>query len=318
MKNSHDAVLGSRPGIFGRLAQQLPLVLCVCLNLLAPFAEATTEAENTMKNAPMPHELLGTGGTTVKLHFARLDGYVEGRPDNTARLVQLKALVQTCLSRKSGSPVNPPRAWPDFIDNHRSDTYSSVNRSIRYSSGITYAVNQVDCSLFEGRRFTARLSSSIGNCDIDLLKKTANGVCDAQAHANARPRLRAPASTLTDVEAALRKAPNNPGLAALADAMRQNPPGGAGERKTILGLECDVVKNAFDPGGTVCLSRGGSFVASDVNGEVTQSSMTLETTSVSGIKMHTVAAKLDTMVDGAVFAPYLAGGFTVTNLGPRK
>jgi hypothetical protein len=320
MKKSRDVTARTTGGMFGRLAWQTPLALHVCLALASPSANATTEAENTRANTPMPHEKLGAGGTLVKVHFTRLDGYLEGRPDNAAQLVELKAQTQKCVRQhqETGRPTNPPHAWPDFVLSTRTDRYSAANRTIEYKHGLTYGLNQSDCSLLEIVSASARLTSSLGSCDIDLLKKTATGVCDTQAHGNASLRLRAPASSLADVEEALRKAPDNPGLTALAAVTRQHPPASTGERKTILGLECEVWKNPLDPEGTICFSRGGSFTAFGSNGAMNQSAMMLEMTSVAGIKLHAVAAKLDTMVDGVVFAPYLAGGFAVTNRGPRK
>ena len=320
MNNSRGMTPNWSAGIFGRLARQMTLVLSASLVLLSPSAEATTDAENTRANASMPHQKLGTGGSMVKVHFTRLDGYLEGRPDNAAQLAEMKVQAQRCMRQhqETGRPTNPPRAWPDFVLSGRTDRYSSANRTIDYQYGLTYGLNWTDCSLSELISASARLLSSMGSCEIDLLKKTAIGVCDAQAHASAPLRLRAPASSMADVEEALRKAPNNPGLAALAAVMRKHPPGGTGERKTILGLECEVWKNPLDPDGTNCISRGGSFTAFDTNGEKNQSAMTIETTSVVGIKMHAVEAKLDAMVNGAVFAPYLAGGFTIKSTGQRK
>lgn len=320
MTTSRDIIRHKDLVISGRTALQLRMMLPVCLGLIALSAEATTEAEDKIRKMPMPHEALGTSGPMVKVHRARLDGYLEGKPGNADRLVQLQAQVQACLQmgKAGGAPVNPPRAWPDFIYSQRTDEYSSANRSIRYSAGLLYAVNPVDCSLLEVQRVVAKLSSSNGSCDIDLLKKTARGVCDATAHADALPPVRTSVSTLGDVEAAQKKAPNNPALTALARAMRPHPPGGMGVRKTILGIECEVWKNSFDPEGTVCRSRGGSFVAAHVAGEQTDSSIALEMTSVAGIKMQAVDAKLDTLVNAAVFAPYLAGGFDITNTRARK
>lgn len=313
MKISRDFARCSRSGLFGRSVPLLSLALSVCLSV-GPSANATTEAETTRANAPMPHQMLGTGGTMVKVHFARLESYLQGSPDNAAQLAAMKAEAQKCVRQhqETGRPANPPRAWPDFMLSHRFDQYSSANRSIRYSFGLSYAIKQDDCSLWEFPSATATLTSTMGNCEIDLLKKTAKGACDAQAHASARPPSRVPASSLPDVEEALRKSSNNPGLAALAQAMRKNPPGGTGERKTILGLECNVQKDPFYPEGTICVSSGGSFAAYQ------QSSLTLEATSLAGFQTQAVEAMLDAMVNGAVFAPYLAGGFTITNQGPRK
>lgn len=297
-------------------------ILLVFFGVVLPTcrAMATTDAERTRAQAPMPHQSAGAGGTMVKAHFTRLDGYVEGSPDNASQLTRMKAEVQRCvrIHQGSGLATNPPRAWPDFVVSMRTDRYATANRTIAYHFGLVYGLRPDDCGLLETASANATLSSAIGTCNIDLLAKTATGICDALAHGNARPPLPAPASTLADVEEAIKKSPNNAGLAALAAAMRQHPPGGTGERKTVLGLECEVWKNPLDPTGTTCLSTGGTFMASDSNGKKGQSTMNLETISVAGIKEHAVEAKLDAMVDSTVFAPYLAAGFTMTNTAPRK
>lgn len=274
MKNSRDAASGPA-GTFGRLIRQMSFLPFVCLALLSPAADATTEAENTRASAPMPHEKLATGGTMVKVHFTRLDGYLEGRPDNAAQLAVMKVEAQKCMRQhqETGKATNPRRAWPDFVLSHRADLYSAANRAIEYQYGLAYGLNPTDCSLMEFPSATAILTSTMGICEIDLLRKTAKGVCDTQAHANAHLLLRVPASSLADIEEALRKAPNNRGLAALAAVMRRHPPGSTGER-----ARGDIWKNPLERGGTNCLSRGGSFTASDSNGEKNQSTMTLEVT----------------------------------------
>jgi hypothetical protein len=297
----------------------IPLIF-FCLVLSASRAMATTDAERTRAQAQMPHQNAGLGGTMVKAHFTRLDGFVEGRPDNAFQLTRMKAEVQRCvrIHQASGRATNPPRAWPDFVASMRTDRYESANRTIAYHFALVYGVRPDDCGLLETPSANAILSSAMGTCNIDLLAKTATGVCDALAHGNARPASPAPASALADVQEAIKKSPNNAGLVALAAVMRQYPPGGTGERKTVLGLECEVWKNPLDPTGTTCLSTGGTFAASDSNGQKGQSTMNLETISVAGIKEHAVEAKRDALVNSTVFAPYLAGGFTITNTAPRK
>lgn len=297
-------------------------ILMVVLGMILPShsAMATTEAENTRAQAPMPHKNLGSGGSMVKAHFTRLDGYLEGRPDNASQLAQMKTQAQQCMRehRETGMATNPPRAWPDFVLSDRTDRYVAANRTIVYHFNLAYGLQWSNCGLLETAAVEATLSSAIGTCNIDLIKKTATGVCDALGHGNAAPPIRVPVATHADVEAAIKKLHNNPGLAALAAVMRQHPPGGTGERKTILGLECEVWKNPLDPNGTTCLATGGSFMASDINGLTGQSNMNLETISIAGIKEHAVEAKLDAMVNSAVFAPYLAAGFTIKNTVPRK
>lgn len=305
-----------------RTSTGVTVILLVFFGLVLPASRgmATTDAERARALAPMPHQSTGTNAPMVKAHFTRLDGYVEGRPDNASQLTRLKAEVQRCvrIQQTSGRAINPPHAWPDFVVSMRTDRYASANRTIAYHSGLVYGLRPDDCGLLETASATATLSSAMGTCNIDLVAKTATGACDALAHGNARPPAPAPASTVADVEEAIKKSPNNAGLLALAAVMRQYPPVGTGERKTVLGLECAVWKNPLDPTGTICLSTGGTFMASDGNGQKDQSTMNLETISVAGIKEHAVEAKLDAMVSSTVFAPYLAGGFTIKNTAQRK
>jgi hypothetical protein len=295
-------------------------LLLVCLCAVSLTGRASTQAEEDMTRAPMPHAQLGAQGTPVKVHLVSLQGYLVGRPDNAARLAMLHAEVEDCVRRNSaaGMPSNPPRAWPDHIDSQRSDVYSAINRTIHYTSALTYGVNQRDCSLIETRLSGASLFSSQGICDIDLLKKTAHGACDATGQASARPPIRRPGLSAGQIAAIQRDAASNPSMAALAEAIRTNPPSGTGERKTILGIECEARKSPLNPDGTVCLSRGGTFPASTSPSTTQQSAMTLEEDSAtSGFKLQATSAKLDTLVNGAVFTPYLAGGFRITNTGVR-
>lgn len=303
-----------------RLCRQIPVLLALCAAIVAMPVKATTEAELLRAQKPMPHQAMGVEGSTVKVHFTRLDSYVDGRLGNAYALAQLKAQTQQCVREhhETGRPVNPPRAWPDYLLSHRTDLYTSANRAIIYQSGLAYDVLELDCSLRETAEETAELSSTMGTCLIDLREKTATGVCDARAHATARARVRVPASSVAEVDEAIRKSPDNPGLVALAAVMRQHPLSVKRERKVILGMACEVWENPLAKQGKDCLSLGGSFTAWHANGEHHQSNMTLETTSVGGIQAHAVEARIDAMVHGAVFAPYLNAGFKITNRVPRK
>ncbi|MRX10296.1 hypothetical protein GJ697_20905 [Pseudoduganella sp. FT25W] len=293
------------------------LILCLCTVPLA--GRAATPAEQGMSSAPMPHALLAAPGAPVKVHLVSLRGYLIGQPDNAARLAMLHAEVEDCVRRNNaaGAASKPPRAWPEHVDSQRHDVYSAVNRTIHYTSALTYGVNQLDCSLTETHLSRASLFSSRGICDIDLLKKTAHGACDAAGQASAKPPSRRPGLTAEQIAAIERDAAGNPAKAAMAAAIRANPPSGTGEHKTILGIECDVWKSPLNPEGTVCLSRGGSFPASTAPGAA-QSAMALEEDSAtSGIKLLATTAQLDTLVNGAVFTPYLSGGFRIANTGTR-
>lgn len=283
-------------------------------------ADAATDMENEINKAPMPHEAHGASGAMVKVHLVSTRGYLEGHPGNATTLASMRREVDDCVRRNQerGLPSKPPRAWPEHVNSSRIDTYSAINRTIRYISGLAYAVDQRDCSLFELRSSTAKLHSVKGTCDIDFLEKTAHGACDASGQADAAPPKRLPNLTMAQIEAAERNAANNPAMAILAAATRRYPNTGTGERKTIAGLECEVWPHPFDPTGTVCLSRGGSFVAEIVSGEFHHSGMGLEITSIAGIKSRAILAKLDTLVSNAVFTPYLAGGIQVSARGARR
>lgn len=303
-----------------RLSEEALFRLLILWFCVAPsITRAATQAEDDMDKAPMPHEVLGSHSTPVKVHLASSHGYLIGRPDDAARLAMLRTEVAECVRRNSAAGVTsrPPRAWPDHVDSQRSDVYSAINRTIRYSSTLAYGANQLDCSLIEVRNSTASLYSSQGICDIDLRAKTARGACDTTGHASAKPPTRRPKLTAAQIAAIERDAATNPATAALAAAVRTHPPVGTGEHKIIVGLECEVRKNPLDLEGTICLSLGGSFVPANVPGEMKLSGLELEATSIAGIKMLATKAELDALVDSSVFTPYLTGDFRITNTGVR-
>ena len=285
--------------------------------LLAGTANARTPAEDKVFNAPMPHETINGKGASAKVHRVQLNGYLEGNPDNQTGLSSLKQEVQKCVDhhRKSGAPIKPVEAWPEFLLSLRQDIYSSVNRSIEYSSGMMYGlVDYSDCSLLEYPNSRAELVSSKGRCSMDLILKTARGVCDANAHADAM----APPPLPSEAErsASFQKAAADPRTAAMAASIQHalaSIGGPTGERKTILGLECDVGYQTGTGGGTLCFARGGSFVSARTAGNPGELGILLEIESKYGYKMKAVNAKLDTEVNSSVFAPYLNGGFTIEN-----
>ena len=279
---------------------------------------AKTEGETALANSPLPHERLGAGRDSAKVHWVRLQGYFEGANGHAAMLDDLKAQVQSCVraAQLAGRQARPPQVWPDYVNSTQRDSYDSANRSISYSTTLLYTVNPSDCSLLENRRMVATLASTKGICEIDLGSKTAHGSCDARAHADAPPMVRTGAPA-PGGRTSIFPAPNREALDALEKAMKLAP-GKSGEHKTILGIECDVWKTPFDPNGTACLSRGGSFVAAHATSGLTGSSMELEITSTLGVNLRAVKAALDARVNANVFAPYLADGFEVTNVRGRK
>jgi hypothetical protein len=303
----------------------IPRLLARCATLLLASivyspSYSATQVETALINSALPHERIGKGRDSVKVHWVRLQGNFEGANGHAAMMDELKSHVRSCVQvmQRDGREVRPPQVWPDYVWSHQRDTYGAANRSISYGTSILYTVNPSDCSLVENRKTVATLTSIKGICEIDLASKEAHGFCDARAHADAPPRIRtgARAHALSD-RAVPPPTANRAALEALEKAMKAVP-GKTGEHKTILGIECDVWKSSLDPTGTTCLSLGGSFVASHAIIGLTGSGMELEMTSAVGLNLQAIKAKLDANVNAAVFAPYLSDGFRVTDIGARK
>jgi hypothetical protein len=293
------------------------VLLLACAGMAWSPASATTENETAMVNSPLPHEKLGKGRESVKVHWVRLQGYVDGKAGHAALLNELKALVQRCVKAPLGGQSRPPRVWPDYVESTQSDTYEAANRSITYWTTLSYGVNPNDCSLLETRGQKAQLASTKGFCEIDFVHKTAHGVCDAQAHGDAPAVVRiAPQGPAGRARAGATNASYQAAVAATEKAMGQFGPVRTGERKTIVGIECDV--QAIPLSGTVCLSHGGTFPEWKAHPGATGANLELELTNVAGVSARAVKAQLDATVNAAVFAPYLADGFQVTNIQRRK
>jgi hypothetical protein len=284
-------------------------------------AIAATEGETAVFNAPLPHEKLGVGRESAKVHWVRLQGYFDGVKGHAAMLDELKEGVQICIraAQLAGRTTRPPQVWPDYVHSNQSDTYDAANRTITYGTTLLYTVNHADCSLVENRRVVAKLASAKGFCEIDFTNKTAHGVCDALGHAEA------PSLTRLDSQAQI---PSSKTVAtnaqmqatrsAMEKAMKQFGPVKTGERKTIAGIECDVLRHVLGTDGTTCISHGGSFAGWHAGPGFTGSGMELELSGVGGLNARAVKAQLDASVNAAVFAPYLGGGFQITNHTRRK
>jgi hypothetical protein len=289
--------------------------------LILSNANAMTEGEKSLGNSPLPHERLGAGRDSVKVHWVRVQGYVQGRDGPASPLDDLKERFRYCaqLAHAAGRDVQPPPVWPDYVQSIQSDIYEGANRTIRYDTTLLYGISSLDCSLTESRGVFAKLSSVKGACTIDFAKRRADGACDAKAHADA------PANgPFGSPRAAYSKAAdaNNPqgktALAAEKNAIPQFGPIPTGERKTIAGIECDVLTMKVGVEATECISRGGSFAGWRAPPGSTGAHLILESSWVGGIYNRAVKAQLDAQVNPAVFSPYLAGGFQVNNVLRRK
>lgn len=269
--------------------------------LCCGVVHATTPQEQTVLKGPMPHQAY-SGGAVVPVHRARLEGYFEGKDGNAAQLARLKQEVQQCMQSlaDSGRTLHPPTAWPEYVMLHREETYTAVNRSIRYTTELTYGVSKQDCSLLAPIVSKAVLASSKGVCKIDISNKTARGDCDSSGHADAAPERRAAAQPSAEVR---QRMAANPVLAALL------PPASSGQR-SILGVRCNVFQQTVNPQGdvsTLCYAVGGAFLplrAVDKNGF---GGLLLESTTPHAYQLKAVEARLDTEVGNAVFTPYARG-----------
>lgn len=277
-----------------------------------PHAGAATTAEEDMNKALMPHAALGASGPAVLVHRVRLQGTPGANATYQGMVENLRRDVQQCVAalKASGTPVHPPKQWPDYMISVREDIYASANRSITYTHNLGYVVNHKDCSLTETMIHRARLESNAGACDIDLGEKTASGVCDAKAHANA-PAFRADKATDAQEKALAAHARNgmSPEMAAMMKGITGPKIGGTGVKKTILGLSCEVYNGVNDD--TTCLATGGSFVLLPTPGRGLARSLPLEITTRAGFSLKAVDARLDDKVSAAIFTPHLNGGFAI-------
>jgi len=285
------------------------LVVCAALALAVSSAGAMTAVERRVKNATAPHTRLASAGKPVIVHYVHLED--DNRNNQALRtfLDVLKHTVAVCVEskRRLGQPAHPPAELPDQFARGHSFEYAAPNRRITYDVGYLTNVND-DCSLAEVETRTARLTSTKGDCDIDLVHHTASGVCDATGHADARraPDPVRPTRAQHDAAiAAMRADPRMAGQAAAIDLVA-NLPVGPGPQRTIAGHTCELF-TGFNGGVETCVSREGSFVPSTgVDGVAL-------TGTFGTFKTKAVEVKFDMPVDASIFTPYL--GYTITAEG---
>jgi hypothetical protein len=307
--------------ICGIRSRHATWLLLTWAGLIWSSAHATTQGETALANSPLPHQRIGSSRESAKVHWVRLQGYFGGTRGHAAMLDELKADVENCIhaAQLAGRQTRPPQVWPDYVQSTQSDNYDAANRTITYSTTLLYTYDHADCSLVENRRVVAKLASSKGFCDIDLANKTAHGVCDARAHEDApAPTHSGPQAQAPGGRAAAPNAQMQAAVAAMEQAMKQFGPVMTGEHKTIAGIDCDVMTHVLGTDGTACISRSGSFAGWHAGTKSTGSGMELELSGVGGLNARAVKAQLDASVDPAVFAPYVAEGFKISNIVKRK
>lgn len=267
-------------------------------------AQAMTAVEKRVDTASAPHLALNGAGKPMLVHFvhAKDDHRLE---IGASQLADLKQKVAFCVeaNRRLGRPVRPPREFPEQALRANLFEYSAPNRRITYKVGYLAGMAE-DCSLVEAESREATLHSTKGTCEIDLVRKTAHGQCDAGGHADAVRTPPGPGRAQQDKTRAALEA--DPRLAKQMAVLRRLsadlPPGGA--KRSIAGLECEVMHAMAGASG--CITRAGSFIP---------------TVGIEGVSLQghwgptgttAVEAKLDMPANPAIFTPYVNAGFTIT------
>ncbi len=240
------------------------------------IASAEVPEERDLTSDPMPHLIYNASQKQINVHFARLKGYFIA-DDGGSWLNELKRGVEECLRSRNGDATSPV-AFPDHYAVDRQETYIATNRTIVYNKAYFFTVDVKTCKISTTPEHQASLLSTLGECKIDLVRKTARGVCDASGHAGAKPM-----HVKGEISGSNGKLP----------------------RKIILGIECEV--HTVKPAGQVCSSIGGSFQW----GGPPNPRMALENINAFHHNAQAVEAKLDTLVSESVFTPYLSGGFDI-------
>ena len=284
------------------------VLLALCLYQAAAPADAATAFERRVDTAPAPHLALKAGARAVIVHYVHLKDDYRDSPGIKSNLADLKQKVAFCVDTnpRLGRPVRAPVEYPDQVLRVNEFEYSAPNRRIVYS--VAYTVHMADdCSLIETEERSAVLSSAKGECQIDLVRKTARGVCDALAHADAVTYPRAPGrEQMEKTMAALEADPRMAERMAVLRKLAGNPAAAAsgGRKRNIAGYACETVQGMGGIHG--CVSKAGSFIPTvGVEGVTLQRTVGKESSTA-------VEAKLDMKANPAIFAPYLGGGFTIT------
>lgn len=189
-------------------------------------------------------------GNDLVVHFVRLTGYDK---HDTRELLLDKH--RSCASGKAafGEAFQPLSAEqiPVHPLSMQIEIYYSENRTLDILQGKGHEIKFEDCSLGVYHFHTMTLRSSIGRCDINMVKKIARGVCDAEDHRRA-PRSRTIWDDQTDLlNTDLSKIPphTRPAVQAQIERLKQPRPGMThlgifkiGPTKTIAQHECEVTR----------------------------------------------------------------------------
>lgn len=155
-------------------------------------------------------------GSDVPVHYVHLTGH---GGDNEINLKNLKETYQACVTTHMAlsKPYQPQRAdaMPPIVAVIDAEIYYAANRTLTVQHGVLHSINPENCGVEATHHHVTRLQSSIGRCDMDMVKKETKGICDADAHAKAPYRV-----------------VSRPGL-----------PDAAGETQLVLNTRCQMHRN---------------------------------------------------------------------------
>ena len=125
-------------------------------------------------------------GSGVAAHYVHLTGF---GGDNEINLKNLLNTRQACVRLKTEmgqlfQPL-PPDKIPKIVVSFEVEIYYTANRTLDVQQSALYSIDMANCALVSTPSKILKLRSSLGRCDIDLIKKEARGQCDAAAHARA-------------------------------------------------------------------------------------------------------------------------------------
>lgn len=291
---------------------RIPFTAIAIALAMAAFAEpaaASTALEKKVLTYPMPHSALPSGGPRVKVHYTRIHLNPQGYKAVEELAKGLKQQIALCvgLRRQMKAPANPPSEMLDFALGLHRDTYLANNREITYERRAAFKMND-DCSITGTEHHEAILSSSKGSCRIDLTNKTAAGDCDRTGHADALANPPVPRIGSAEKKAMMERMARDPRTAQYAkqmQALQGKDAGDTGRKKTILGIECDVVTLSGVLASTQCYAHPPAGSAA---GDAGAGGILLELKSENG-NSEAVEAKLDADVSSAIFVPY--AGFKI-------
>jgi hypothetical protein len=195
-------------------------------------------------------------GNDVLVHYVRLTGYIF---DQKAQRRLLEESYTGCVEdhQRTNRPYAPlpPEGLPEIPYPQELEIYYSVNLAVSISRSKNYFIDSADCSLKTTPHKFMSLPVGMGKCSIDLLEKTATGICKEPQKTGDQSASKflgnfnvVPPVRRAEVLATLEKIASRP------HAPSSEQP--TGEKRHIAGYQCDV----YGTGGLAerCIAKPGT------------------------------------------------------------